>query len=74
MNVNILNQSLDPQRLKANLVASTEAPSKLRDKSVMDKRAAQQFKNNYIESNTAGSTAAAQYLLNAQGPNNTSKQ
>ena len=70
MNVsNILNQSLDPQRLKNNLIQSTDSPSKLRDKPNFDKRTTQ-LNNNYIDNNHNGSQAAA-YLL-AQ-PSNTSK-
>ena len=72
MNVSdILNQSLDPQRLKNNLIQSTETPSKLRDKPHFDKRAAQQHASNYIDNNATSGQAAA-YLL-AAAPSNTSK-
>ena len=71
MNVsNILNQSLDPQRLKNNLIQSTDSPSKLREKPNFNDKRTTQLNNNYIDNNPNGSQAAA-YLL-AQ-PTNTSK-
>ena len=42
MNVQqILNQSLDPQRLKNNLIQSQDSPTKYREKPKFDKRATQ---------------------------------
>ena len=70
MNVQqILNQSLDPQRLKNNLIQSQDSPTKYREKPKFDKRATQQLQNNFMANNQNNGQPSAFILANRAGDN-----